>query len=157
MSHLQSEDGGIVLSGSVALLADTVHNVGDALTAVPLWVAFSLARRPPTRRHTYGLGRVEDLAGIAVVLTILFSALYAACESVLRIGHRMHAEVNVTVPAGESVEQGHAVAVEVRHQLPHHLEYLSDATVRVDPASASGEEQPHIETHRHDRLPPHSH
>jgi divalent metal cation (Fe/Co/Zn/Cd) transporter len=136
MSHLQSGDGGIVLSGSVALLADAVHNVGDALTAVPLWVAFSLARRPPTRRCTYGLGRVEDLAGIAVVLTILFSALCAAYES---------------------VEQGHAVAVEVRHQLPHHLEYLSDATVRVDPASASGEEQPHIENHRHDRLPPHSH
>ena len=65
----------VVLTGSVALLADTVHNVGDALTAVPLWIAFSLARRPPTKRYTYGFGRVEDLAGIAVVLTILFSAL----------------------------------------------------------------------------------
>jgi cation diffusion facilitator family transporter len=280
----------VVLSGSVALLADTVHNVGDALTAVPLWIAFSLARRPPTRRYTYGFGRVEDLAGIAVVLTILFSALYAAYESVMRIihpqpvthvlavaiaaligfagneivaqirirtgrriasaaliadgyharidgftslavligaigvwlgfrladpvvgliisiaifkivwdsaknvlsraidgvdpevvdeiqhaaghasgvvevtetrvrwiGHRMHAEVNVTVPAGESIERGHAVAVEVRHQLLHHLQYLSDTTVHVDPASASGEEHHHIENHAHDDLPPHSH
>ena len=77
----------VLLSGSVALLADTVHNVGDALTAVPLWIAFSLARRPATKRYTYGFGRVEDLAGIAVVLTILFSAVYAAYELVLRIVH----------------------------------------------------------------------
>lgn len=280
----------VVLSGSVALLADTVHNVGDALTAVPVWVAFSLARRPPTKRYTYGFGRVEDLAGIAVVLTILFSALYAAYESVMRIvhpqpvthvlivavaalvgfagneivaqirirtgrriasaalvadgyharidgftslavlagalgvwlgfrladpivglaisiaifkivwdsaksvfsraidgvdpavvdeirhaaehapgvvevtetqvrwiGHRMHAEVNVTVPAGQTVERGHAVAVEVRHQLLHHLQYLSDATVHVDPPSASGQEHHGIENHRHDDLPEHSH
>jgi cation diffusion facilitator family transporter len=280
----------VLLSGSVALLADTVHNVGDALTAVPLWIAFSLARRAPTKRYTYGFGRVEDLAGIAVVLTILFSALCAAYESVMRIihpqpvthvlavaiaaligfagneivaqlrirtgrriasaalvadghharidgftslavlagalgvwlgfrladpivgliisaaifkivwdsarsvfsraidgvdpevvdairraaehapdvvdvtetrvrwiGHRMRAEVSVTVPAGETVEQGHAVAVEVRHQLLHHLRYLADATVHVDPASASGEEHHHIENHRHDDLPPHSH
>ena len=77
----------VVLTGSVALLADTVHNVGDALTAVPLWIAFSYARRPPTRRYTYGFGRVEDLAGIAVVLAILFSALFAGYESVLRIVH----------------------------------------------------------------------
>ena len=54
----------VVLSGSVALLADTVHNLSDALTAVPLWIAFSLARRPASRRFTYGLGRVEDLAGL---------------------------------------------------------------------------------------------
>jgi cation diffusion facilitator family transporter len=280
----------VVLSGSVALLADTVHNVGDALTAVPLWVAFSLARRPPTRRYTYGFGRVEDLAGIAVVLTILFSAVFAAYEAVLRIihpqtithvevvalaaligffgnetvaqirirtgkriasaalvadgtharidgftslavlggvfgvwlgfpladpivgllislaifrivwdsarsvlsraidgvdpelvdeirhaaehvpgvvevtetrvrwiGHRMHAEVNVTVPAGQTVEQGHAVAVEVRHQLLHHLKFLSDATVHVDPPSASGQKHHRIEHHRHDDLPAHSH
>ncbi len=77
----------VVLSGSVALLADTVHNVGDALTAVPLWIAFSLARRPATKRYTYGFGRVEDLAGIAVVLVILFSAVYAGYESVLRLIH----------------------------------------------------------------------
>jgi cation diffusion facilitator family transporter len=75
----------VVLTGSVALLADTVHNAGDALTAVPLWIAFSYARRPATRRYTYGFGRVEDLAGIAVVLTILFSALFAGYESALRI------------------------------------------------------------------------
>jgi cation diffusion facilitator family transporter len=267
-----------------------VHNIGDALTAVPLWIAFAYSWRPPTERYTYGFGRIEDLAGIAVVLTILLSALFAGYESVLRIvhpqtvthlgavaaaalvgflgneavaqlrirtgkrigsvaliadghharidgftslavlagavgvwlgfpladpivgllialaimrivwqsaksvlsraidgvdpeivdeihevlakmpgvvevtetrvrwlGHRMLAEVNVAVPAGLSVEEGHAVAVEVRHQLLHHLEYLSDATVHVDPDTASGQAHHHISEHQHDDLPVHSH
>jgi cation diffusion facilitator family transporter len=280
----------VLLTGSVALLADTVHNGGDALTAVPLWIAFSYARRPPTKRYTYGFGRLEDLAGIAVVLTILFSALFAGYESVLRIvhpqtithlgavaaaamvgflgneavaqlriragrriasvalvadghharidgftslavlagavgvwlgfpladpivgllialaimrivwqsaksvlsraidgvdpeivdeihealartpsvvevtetrvrwlGHRMLAEVNIAVDAHLSVEEGHAVAVEVRHRLLHQLEYLSDATVHVDPDSASGQAHHRIPEHRHDDLPLHEH
>src|SRR5215218_8251401 len=60
------------LSGSVALLSDTIHNFGDALTAVPLWVAFALSRLGASRRFTFGYGRVEDLAGVVVVLIILF-------------------------------------------------------------------------------------
>jgi cation diffusion facilitator family transporter len=76
----------VVLSGSVALLADTVHNLSDALTAVPLWIAFTLARRPPSPRFTYGLGRVEDLAGLVVVLMIAASAVVAAWESIRKIG-----------------------------------------------------------------------
>jgi cation diffusion facilitator family transporter len=71
-----------VATASVALLADTVHNLSDALTAVPLWIAFVLARRPPSRRFTYGLGRVEDLAGLFVVLMIAVSAVVAGWESV---------------------------------------------------------------------------
>ena len=67
----------VLISGSVALLADTIHNVGDAVTAIPLWVAFILARRKPSRTFTYGLGRVEDLAGLIIVGIILFSALFA--------------------------------------------------------------------------------
>ena len=74
----------VALSGSVALLADTVHNLGDALTAVPLGAAFLLSRRPPTARLTYGYGRTEDLAGLAVLAVILFSAAYAAYESIAR-------------------------------------------------------------------------
>jgi cation diffusion facilitator family transporter len=73
------------ISGSVALLADTIHNVGDAGTAIPLWVAFVLARRKPSARFPYGLGRVEDLAGIAIVLVILFSAIVAGYESIHRL------------------------------------------------------------------------
>ena len=75
----------VVISGSVALLADTIHNFGDAVTAVPLWIAFALARRKPTPKFTYGLGRVEDLAGAAIVLIILFSAIVAGYESIDRL------------------------------------------------------------------------
>ncbi|KUM27801.1 cobalt transporter [Mesorhizobium loti] len=75
----------VVFSGSVALLADTIHNIADATTAIPLWIAFVLARRRPTRTFTYGLGRVEDLAGIVIVLIILASALVAGYEAVGRL------------------------------------------------------------------------
>ena len=75
----------VLISGSVALLADTIHNVADATTAIPLWVAFRLARRKPTETFTYGYGRVEDLAGIAIVLIILLSAIVAGYEAINRI------------------------------------------------------------------------
>lgn len=77
----------VLLSGSVALLGDTVHNAADALTALPLAVAFVLGRRAATRRFTYGYGRAEDLAGIVIVLTIAASAALAAYESVDRLLH----------------------------------------------------------------------
>ena len=76
-----------VLSGSVALLADTVHNFADALTAVPLALAFRMGRRPPTRRYTYGFGRAEDLAGLAIVGLMLASTTVAAYEAVTRLMH----------------------------------------------------------------------
>jgi len=278
------------LSGSVALLADTIHNFGDAATAIPLWIAFRLARLKPNRRFTYGYGRVEDLAGVAIVLTILFSAIVAGYHSIDRLirplkveylwaviaasvigflgneavaafrirvgkeigsaaliadgyhahvdgltslavlfgavavwigypladpivgllitaaifrivwesgksvltrlldgvdpevideikhavdhtpgvqdvtevrvrwlGHRLHAEVNIAVSPELSVEDGHEIAKEVRHQLLHHLRYLSNATIHVDPADASGEEYHRIVEHTHGNLPPHSH
>jgi len=280
----------VLLSGSVALLADTIHNFGDAATAIPLWIAFTLARRKPSNRFTYGYGRVEDLAGVAIVLTILFSAIVAGYESIDRffhpqtvtylravivasvigfigneavaqfriragkeigsaaliadghhahadgltslavlfgavgvwlgypladpivgllitaaifrivwesgksiftrlldgvdpevideikhavnytpgasditevrvrwLGHRLHAELNIAVSPELSVEQGHEVATEVRHQLLHHLRYLSNATIHIDPLSASGEEHHRISEHEHGDLPAHSH
>ena len=280
----------VYLSGSVALLADTVHNVGDAATAVPLWVAFTLARWKPSKRFSYGYGRVEDLAGVAVVLTILFSAVVAGYVSIDRffhpspveylwgvsvasvvgflgneivaqfrikigkeigsaaliadgyharvdgltslavlfgavgvwlgypladpiigllitaaifrivwesskavfirlldgadpevideikhavkhtpavrevsevrvrwLGHRLHAEINIAVSQGLSVERGHEIATEVQHHLLHHLRYLSNATIHVDPVNASGEEYHSITEHEHDDLPLHSH
>jgi cation diffusion facilitator family transporter len=76
-----------LVSGSVALLVDTIHNGADALTAVPIAVAFTLGRRAPTRRYTYGYGRSEDLAGIVVVLVIAGSAVLAAVEAVRRLAH----------------------------------------------------------------------
>ncbi|MEH1057249.1 cation diffusion facilitator family transporter [Micromonospora sp. CPCC 206171] len=75
----------VVLSGSVALLGDTLHNVADALTAVPLGIAFLLGRRAATRAYTYGYGRAEDLAGIVIVLVIAGSAVAAAWTAVDRL------------------------------------------------------------------------
>jgi cation diffusion facilitator family transporter len=74
----------VLLSGSVALLADTIHNFSDALTAIPLWVAFVLGRRAASRRYTYGYGRVEDLAGLFIVAMITLSAVLAGVESIRR-------------------------------------------------------------------------
>lgn len=75
----------VAVSGSVALLADTIHNFSDALTAIPLWIAFVLGRRVATRRYTYGYGRAEDLAGLFVVAMIALSALIAGIEAVRRL------------------------------------------------------------------------
>ncbi|MEB3177949.1 MAG: cation diffusion facilitator family transporter [Nostocaceae cyanobacterium] len=75
------------LSGSVALLADLIHNVGDAMTAVPLGVAFMASRRKPTPRFSYGFARLEDLAGVMIVAIVLLSAVITAYESVERFYH----------------------------------------------------------------------
>lgn len=280
----------VIFTGSVALLADTIHNFGDALTAIPLWFAFSLGKRSATKRFTYGFGRVEDLAGIVVVLIILLSAVVAGYESIDRffhpqiikniwaviiasvvgflgneavarfrirvgkeigsaaliadgyharvdgftslavllgaigvwlgfpladpiigliitiailrivwdsaksvftrvldgvdpevvdeirhvaghmegvqdtteirvrwLGHRLHAELNISVSPDCTVEQGHNIAKELRHQLLHHLNYLSNATIHVDPVNASGEQHHRFANHVHSDLPPHSH
>lgn len=270
----------VYYSGSVALLADTIHNFADAATAVPLWIAFRMSTWKPTARFTYGYGRVEDLAGIAIVLVILFSAVIAGYESITRLfhpqevrflgavmvasligfsgnevvarfritvgkeinsaaliadghharvdgltslavfvgalgvyagypladpivgllitvailrvvwdagksvvirmidgidpaipteiggwaahvegvqevsevrvrwlGHRLRAEVNIAVDPSLSVEAGHAIAREVRHHLLHHLPYLDDVIIHVDPLTASGEEHHYIRGH----------
>jgi cation diffusion facilitator family transporter len=75
----------VAASGSVALLADTVHNVTDALTAIPLWIAFAVGRRPATTRYSYGYQRAEDLAGVAIVAVIAASAAYTAWEAIRRL------------------------------------------------------------------------
>ncbi len=280
----------VLLTGSVALLADTIHNFGDAATTIPLWIAFALARRPASKRFTYGYGKVEDIAGVIIVLIILSSAIIAGYESINRffnpqplnflwavmlaaivgfagneivarfrikigkeigsaaliadgnharvdgftslavlfgavgvylgfpladpligllitvvifkivwdsgksvftrlidgvdpevvdeikhsithikgvqdigeirvrwLGHRLHAEVNIAVDPDLSVEEGHEIAKEVRHQLLHHLEYLSNATIHVDPLDASGEKYHSISNHTHGSSPMHSH
>jgi len=280
----------VYFSGSIALLADTIHNFGDAATAIPLWIAFSFATRKPSKRFTYGYGRVEDLAGAAIVLMILLSAVLAGYESVVRLlhptvvrnigavaaaaiigfagnevvailrirvgkeigsaalvadgyharvdgltslavlasavgvwlgfpladplvglvitvailkivwdsaklvfarlldgvdpevvdeiahaarhvgavtdvsdvrvrwlGHRMHAEVNLSVDDKLSIAEAHRVAVEARHEILHQIPYLSNAVVHVDPNQASGEHNHSIGLHTHDGLGAHSH
>jgi cation diffusion facilitator family transporter len=280
----------VFVSGSIGLLADTIHNFGDAATAIPLGIAFLFARKRPNKRFTFGYGRVEDFAGAAIVLTILFSAIVAGYESIDRffnphdishlwsvalasvvgfvgneavaifrirvgrrigsaaliadghharvdgwtslavlggvlgvslgypladpivgliitvaifgiviqsgkqiftrmldgvdpdviddirhvaahvhdvkevtdvrarwLGHRLHAEVNVTLPSQTTISAAHVVAEEVRHQLLHHLKYLSLVVIHVDPEEKSGERYHLIEEHTHDGLPAHSH
>ncbi|MBN9393371.1 MAG: cation transporter [Chloroflexi bacterium] len=75
----------VFISGSVALLADTIHNFSDATTAIPLWIAFVVGRRVANRRYTYGYGRVEDLAGVLIVLIIFISAMVAGFESIQKL------------------------------------------------------------------------
>ncbi len=75
----------VAFSGSVALLADTIHNFSDALTAVPLWIAFALSRWAANRSYTYGYGRAEDLAGVFIVGMIAFSAAVAGYQSVMKL------------------------------------------------------------------------
>ncbi|MCU1676037.1 MAG: cation diffusion facilitator family transporter [Frankiales bacterium] len=77
----------VVLSGSIALLGDTLHNVADALTAVPLLIAFRLAARPRNNKYTYGYGRAEDLAGIFVIAMIALSSIVAGYEAINRLIH----------------------------------------------------------------------
>jgi cation diffusion facilitator family transporter len=77
----------VAVSGSVALLGDTLHNAADALTAVPLAIAFMAGRRPPTRRYTYGYGRAEDLAGVAIVVLIAASSALTAVVALTRLAH----------------------------------------------------------------------
>lgn len=75
----------VAVSGSVALLADTIHNFADASTAIPLWLAFWVSRKAANRRYTYGYGRAEDLAGVFVVLMIAISSAVAGFESMRRL------------------------------------------------------------------------
>jgi cation diffusion facilitator family transporter len=91
----------VLVTGSVALLSDTIHNFTDALTAIPLWIAFALGRRPVTRRFTYGYHRAEDLAGVIIVVAILFSALAVGWESIRRLADPRQLDyVGLVIAAG---------------------------------------------------------
>ncbi len=105
----------VVFSGSIALLGDTVHNFADALTAVPLWIAFRLGRRAPNERFTYGYGRVEDLAGVVVVLVIAVSAFAAGYEAIDRlINPRTVDHLIIVAAAGVIGFVGNEIAAQLR-------------------------------------------
>ena len=91
----------VAISGSVALLGDTIHNFADALTALPLGLAFWVGRRPATNRYTYGFGRAEDLAGVFIVITIAASSAFTAFVAGNRLAHPRHLhEVGWVIGAG---------------------------------------------------------
>ena len=92
----------VIVSGSVALLGDTMHNLADALTAVPLLVAFTLARRAPNSRYTYGYGRAEDLGGLFVIAMITLSSALAAFEAINRLVHP-HSVTHLPIVAAAAV------------------------------------------------------
>ena len=110
------------LSGSVALLGDTLHNVADALTAVPLLVAFTLARRAPTKRYTYGYGRAEDLGGIFVIAMITISSVVAAYEAIDRLAHpRAVSHLLLVAGAGAIGFVGNEVVAQYRLRVGHQI------------------------------------
>lgn len=113
----------VVMSGSVALAADTIHNFADALTAVPLWIAFALGAKPATRRYTYGFGRVEDLAGSFVVAMITMSAIIAGYEAIARLIHPQQIEHVAGSPGRAGRIHRQRVGCPLPHQgwAPHRL------------------------------------
>lgn len=112
----------VVLSGSVALLGDTLHNIADALTAVPLLIAFTLARRPATTRFTYGYGRAEDLAGLAVLAMITLSSVLAAWAAIDRLLHPQRIDhLAVVAAAGLVGFVGNEIVARYRIRVGHKI------------------------------------
>ena len=112
----------VVASGSVALLGDTLHNAADALTAVPLWLAFQLGRRAPTSRFTYGYGKAEDVAGVAVLALIFGSAAFAGYEAIDRLIHPQKVTHLAIVMAAAVVGAvGNEVVAQYRIRVGRHI------------------------------------
>jgi cation diffusion facilitator family transporter len=74
-----------VLTGSVGLLGDAIHNLSDVSTSAVVFVGFRLSRKPPTEKYPYGLERAEDLAGIGIAVVIWASAAFAGYESIRKL------------------------------------------------------------------------
>jgi cation diffusion facilitator family transporter len=73
------------IGGSAGLFADALHNFGDVLTTIALWIAFVLSSRAANQRYTYGYFRAEDLAGVFIVLVIIASAVAGAVASIQKL------------------------------------------------------------------------
>ena len=114
------------LSGSVALLADTVHNLSDALVAVPLWFAFSISKRKPTSRYPYGFYRIEDLVGLGVLLVIFASGIWTGYESIQRIIHpRMPERIPVGILGGFVGGIGNEIVARCRLKIGNEIRSLA--------------------------------
>jgi cation diffusion facilitator family transporter len=168
--------------GSAALIADGYHARVDGLTslavlfgAIGVWLGYPLADPFVGLLITAAIFRIVWESGKSIFTRLLdgvdpevtdeIQHAIEHCKGVREVsevrvrwlGHRLHAELNIAVSPDLSVEKGHEIAKEVRHQLLHHLRYLSTATIHIDPATASGEEYHRIPEHVHGDLPAHSH
>lgn len=168
--------------GSAALIADGHHARVDGLTslavlfgAVGVWLGYPLADPIVGILITAAILRIVWDSGKSVFIRLLDGVDPEVIEEIRHsvnhtpgvqdvsevrirwLGHRLHAEINIAVSPELSVEEGHKIATEVRHQLLHHLRYLSNATVHIDPVTVSGEKHHRIIGHKHDDLPVHSH
>ncbi|MDQ2813708.1 MAG: cation diffusion facilitator family transporter [Actinomycetota bacterium] len=74
-----------LLTGSVGLLGDAIHNLSDVSTSAVVFLGFRLSRKPPTERYPYGLERAEDLAGVGIAVVIWASAAFAGYESIRKL------------------------------------------------------------------------
>ncbi len=167
--------------GSAALVADGYHARTEGLTslavlfgAIGIWLGFPLADPIIGLLITVAILQIVWQSSKAIFTRLLdgvdpeivaeirhaaghVSGVEEVTEVRVRwLGHRLHAEINVAVNPELAVEEGHKIAMEVRHELLHHLQYLSGVTIHVDPATASGEVH-YISEHAHDDLPIHSH
>ena len=168
--------------GSAALIADGHHARVDGLTslavlvgAVGVWLGYPLADPIIGFLITVAILRIVRASGKSIFTRLLdgidpemIDEIKHAVDHVAEVeevsevrvrwlGHRLHAELNIAVSPELSVGEGHKVAIEVRHRLLHHLRYLSNATIHIDPVDASGEQHHRITEHAHDDLPDHSH
>jgi cation diffusion facilitator family transporter len=168
--------------GSAALIADGYHARVDGLTslavlagAIGVWLGFPLADPIVGMGITIAILWIVWESGKAVFVRLLdgvdpevvdeirhaidhVNGVRDVSEVRVRwLGHRLHAEVNIAVDSQLSVNEGHEIANKARHQLLHHLKYLSGVTVHIDPANASGEDHHHIANHKHGNFPEHSH
>jgi cation diffusion facilitator family transporter len=91
-----------LLSGSVGLLGDSLHNLSDVSTSLAVFVGFKVSKRPATPSNPYGFERAEDIAGLGVALAIWASAAFAAIVSVHKLtehGHTSHVGFGIAAAA----------------------------------------------------------
>ncbi len=79
------ELGIALLSGSVGLLSDALHNLSDVSTSLVVFIGLRVSKRPATDTYPYGWGRAEDIAGLGVALVIWMSAVFAGYISLQKL------------------------------------------------------------------------
>jgi divalent metal cation (Fe/Co/Zn/Cd) transporter len=127
----------VYYTNSVALLGDTLHNYADALTAVPLAIAFMVGRRLATRSYTYGRGGDSLHPGVVDVTDVRLRWH----------GHNLLAEARITVESTTSLVDAHHLCHRVEHALVHGVRRLSAATIHAEPLARDSADAHHLVSH----------